>query len=105
MQFASMRRSLPPALPYTVRLTRRCISLISLIARISSARTTLFCVSSCTAFRRLRMAATDSSGRSTQLRSMRLPIAVPVLSSTQSRLPFFSPVLRDSVSSRLRRAV
>ena len=70
-----------------------------------SARQTVAFVSSSTALSLRRMAATESRGRSTQERSMRLPMAVPVLSSTQRRLPFFSPLLRDSVSSRLRRAV
>ena len=48
------------------------------------------------------MAAGFSSGRSTQLRIIRRPIAVRVRSSTQSRLPFFSCVRLDATSSRLR---
>ena len=71
---------------------------------ISSARPTLSRYSSSTAASRRRIAAGESSGRSTQLRSIRPPIGVFVLSSTQSRLPRFSPVRRFSVSSRLRRA-
>ncbi len=81
------------------------MSLMSFRASRSSPRMTLSFTSSCTASWRRRISATDSSGRSTQARSIRLPMAVPVLSSTQSRLPFRSPPLIDSVSSRLRRAV
>ena len=47
----------------------------------------------------------DILGRSTQARRSLPPMGVFVLSSTQSRLPFFSPERRFSVSSRLRRVV
>ncbi len=46
-----------------------------------------------------------SSGFSSQLRSMRLPMAVLVWSSTHRRLPRFSPARMVSVNSRLRRAL
>ena len=45
-----------------------------------------------------------SSGFSSQLRSIRAPMAVLVLSSTHRRLPFFSLLRRVSVSSKFRRA-
>ena len=51
------------------------------------------------------MATTESSGLSTQARSMRPPMGVFVRSSTQRSVPRFSPLRRDSVSSRLRRVV
>ena len=74
-------------------------------AAISSPRFTLSSASSPTALSRRRIATADRSGRSTQARSMRPPMGVRVLSSTHSREPFFSPLRRDSVSSRLRRVV
>ena len=51
------------------------------------------------------MAAGLSSGFSSQLRSIRPPMGVFVLSRTQRRLPRFSFVRSVSVSSRFRRAV
>ena len=45
----------------------------------------------------------ETSGCSIQLRSIRLPMAVLVLSSTQSRVPRFSRPRSVSVSSRLAR--
>ena len=49
------------------------------------------------------MAALEMSGCSIQLRSIRLPMAVLVLSSTQSSVPRFSRPRSVSVSSRLAR--
>jgi len=49
------------------------------------------------------MSLLDNSGCSIQLRSMRLPMAVLVLSSTQSSVPRFSRPRSVSVSSRLAR--
>ena len=49
------------------------------------------------------MAALEMSGCSIQLRSSRLPMAVLVLSSTQSSVPRFSRPRSVSVSSRLAR--
>ena len=71
-------------------------------ARSSPSRT-LSDTSSLTAARRRRMALSESSGISTQERSIREPMGVLVWSSTQRRLPFFSPVRWLLVSSRLRR--
>ena len=102
-QFESERRSRPPAVPYTARPTSRCMSVISRSTAISSPRATLFEYSSFTAVRRRFIATADNSGLSTHERSMRPPIGVLVLSSTHSSEPFFSPLRRDSVSSRLRR--
>ena len=51
------------------------------------------------------MAAGESRGGSIHARISRWPMAVRVLSSTHSRLPFFSLERSVSVSSRLRRAV
>ena len=48
---------------------------------------------------------TETSGCSTHFLIRRLPIAVRVLSSTQRRVPFFSPVREFTQSSRLRIAV
>ena len=104
-QLARVRRSLPPAVPYTHRPTSRCMSLISLSLTISSERLTLSPTSSSTAARRLRMATAESRGLSTQDRSRREPIGVFVLSRTHRREPLFSPLLNASVSSRLRRVV
>ena len=104
-QSARVLRSRPPAVPYTARPTRRCMSPISRRVPMSSPRVTLSRVSSSTAARRRRMATAESRGRSTQARSRRPPMGVFVRSSTHSRLPFFSPLRRDSVSSRLRLVV
>ena len=49
------------------------------------------------------MAALEMSGCSIQLRSIRLPMAVLVLSSTQSSVPRFSRPRNVSVSSRFAR--
>ena len=51
------------------------------------------------------MATGERRGRSSQDRSSRPPMGVRVLSTAQSRLPFFSPPRRVSVSSKFRRAV
>ena len=51
------------------------------------------------------MATADSRGLSTQARRSLPPMGVFVLSSTQRREPFFSPLRRDSVSSRFLRVV
>ena len=56
-----------------------------------------------TALRRRLMAALEMSGCSIQLRSIRLPMAVLVLSSTQSSVPRFSRPRSVSVSSRFAR--
>ena len=81
------------------------MSLISFSCTISSPRATLSRTSSSTAARRRFIATADKSGRSTHARSMRPPMGVFVLSSTQRSDPRFSPERRDSVSSRLRRVV
>ena len=83
----------------------RSRSVTSRRARISSSRSMVCSTSACTPSRRRRMAAGEMRGCSIQLRIMREPMAVFVLSSTHRRLPFFSPPRRVSVSSRLRRAV
>ena len=49
------------------------------------------------------MISLETRGCSSQLRSSRLPMAVEVLSSTQSRVPRFSRPRMVSVSSRLDR--
>ena len=100
-QFASDLRSLPFAVPYTMRPIRRCMSVICLKISIVSDLTTLFLYSSSTAAFLRFMAIAESSGFSIQLLSILPPIGVFVLSSTQRRDPLFSPVLWDSVSSRL----
>ena len=56
-----------------------------------------------TAFRRWLISSLEISGCSIQLRSIRLPMEVLVLSSTQSRGPRFSRPRRVSVSSRFAR--
>ena len=59
--------------------------------------------SASTAFRRWLISWLEISGCSIQLRSIRLPMAVLVLSSTHSRVPRFSRPRRVSVSSRFAR--
>ena len=72
---------------------------------MSSSRAMVLSTRAATAALRLAMAVTDSSGRSSQLRSSRPPMGVLVLSSTHRREPLFSRSRRVSVSSRFRRAV
>ena len=72
---------------------------------MSSSRAMVLSTRAATAALRLAMAVTDSSGRSSQLRSIRPPMGVLVLSSTHRSEPFFSRSRRVSVSSRFRRAV
>ena len=59
--------------------------------------------SASTAFRRWLISWLEMSGCSIQLRSIRLPMAVLVLSNTHSRVPRFSRPRRVSVSSRFAR--
>ena len=72
---------------------------------ISSSLRMVSFTSAATALERRSISVTDSRGRSSQLRSIRPPMGVFVLSSTHRRLPFFSLPRRVSVSSRFRRAV
>ena len=88
-----------------MRPISRSRSVISRRVRVSSSRPMASPTSSPTAPRRRPMAAGESRGRSIHARISRWPMAVRVLSSTHSRLPFFSLERSVSVSSRLRRAV
>ena len=101
MAFFRATTSRPPAVPYTMRPTRRSMSPMPVRARASSSRIMVWSTSWPTAPLRRVMAVTDSRGRSSQLRSIRPPMGVLVLSSTQRRLPFFSLLRRVSVSSLL----
>ena len=75
------------------------------MAAVSSSLAMVSSTKAATAEFRLQMAVTLRRGRSSQERKQRAPMGVRVLSSTHSRLPFFSLPRRVSVSSRFRRAV
>ena len=98
----SAARSLAPAVLYTTRPISRCMSVMLPRQRISSALSTPSALSSVTAASLRFIATSESSGRSTQERSVLAPMGDFVRSNTQSRLPRRSPVLRLRVSSRFR---
>ena len=83
----------------------RSRSVTSRRAADSSWRVMLFSTKSPTACCRREIWTGDRRGRSSQPRISRPPMAVRVLSSTHSRLPFFSLPRMVAVSSRVCRAV
>ena len=90
--------------PVTIRAMIRSRSGMSFSASVSSPRTMASPFSSSTAVRRRSISVGSSSGFSSQLRSIRLPMGVRVLSSTHRSVPFLSLERMVSVSSRFRRA-
>ena len=103
--FAIAMRSRPFAMPYAIRPKRRSISRterrLSAISSLVMGSFTNASTESSLAF----ISETSISGFSSQLRSMRLPIEVFVLSIAQRREPRFSLLRIVSHISRLRRAV
>ena len=105
MVLSSARNSLALAVPYTMRVISRSMSLTPTSAWRTVSRSIGQSNNSPTAFWRRRIWLTLSSGRSTQARIIRLPMAVLVLSITHSSECFLSPVIMERVSSKLRRAL
>ena len=105
MVLSSARNSLALAVPYTMRVISLSMSLTPTSAWRTVSRSIGQSNNSPTAFWRRRIWLTLSSGRSTQARIIRLPMAVLVLSITHSSECFLSPVIMERVSSKLRRAL
>ncbi len=101
---AKASRSRQLTVPVTMRVMTRSRSVTSLRASSSSPRAMGLSTRASTAACRRVISAGSSRGFSSQERSIRPPMAVWVLSSTHSRVPFFSLERMVSVSSRFRRA-